>query len=90
MPQKRKNIPIEASAIMMPFFINRFDNFQLFDQESFFGRMRSSSYTPSVETSEYATLLAAAERLFAKYEKNGKISFEYETQLYVGKLKSGK
>ncbi|MBL4574891.1 MAG: class I SAM-dependent methyltransferase [Opitutaceae bacterium] len=88
-----RNVSDEVIAQMLSpegFRRHRFDNFQLFDQESFFGRMRSSSYTPSVETPEYATLLAAAERLFAKYEKNGKISFEYETQLYVGKLKSGK
>ena len=66
-----------------------FENAQVFDKEGFLGRMQSSSYTPSADSPGYAKLMAAAEMLFAKYAEKGKLSFEYDTQMYLGRFSSG-
>ena len=65
-----------------------FENVQVLDKNGFLGRMQSSSYTPSVGTPEFSRLNSSAEKLFKKYEDRGAISFEYDTQLYLGKLKN--
>lgn len=64
-----------------------FENSQTLDKIGFFGRMQSSSYTPSKNTLEYLKLMTSAKLLFSKYEKQGQIKFEYDTRLYIGKLK---
>jgi len=64
-----------------------FENAQTFDWEGFLGRIQSSSYTPQAGTPAYLKLAAAAEQLFVQYEQGGTIAFEYDTRLYVGKLK---
>ncbi len=63
-----------------------FENHQVFDKEALLGRIRSCSYTPPVGTLNYTKLIAAAEHLFAKYENEGSVLFEYDTQLYIGNL----
>ena len=64
-----------------------FANSQVFDKAGFLGRMQSSSYVPSVETPEYTKVLASAEALFARYAESGKVAFDYDTRLFIGKLK---
>ena len=63
-----------------------FANAQRFDKDGFLGRMQSSSYTPTVGTSEHAQLITAAEQLFALYEESGEIVLDYDTRLFLGKL----
>jgi ubiquinone/menaquinone biosynthesis C-methylase UbiE len=63
-----------------------FENVQVLDKDGFLGRMQSSSYTPAIGTPGYPILLATAERLFASHAVQGRISFEYDTRLYIGKL----
>ena len=84
------NIPDDAIAEFLSvedYQTFSFDNAQVLDKDGFLGRMQSSSYIPSIDTPGYPPLLAAAERLFASHAVQGKISFEYDTRLYIGKIK---
>jgi len=65
-----------------------FENRQVLDRTSFLGRMKSASYLPPVGTAEYVKLLESADQLFAKYQNNGKVSFEYDACLHIGKLQT--
>lgn len=60
-----------------------FDNSQVFDLVGFLGRMQSSSYTPKANTREHLLLIQAAEALFNSYKRDGAITFEYITRLYL-------
>lgn len=63
-----------------------FDHAQLLDRAGFLGRIQSSSYTPAVDAPGHRELMAAAELLFAKYSKDGRIRIVYDTELYLGQL----
>ncbi len=63
-----------------------FDHFQEFDEQGFLGRMGSSSYVPKVGTGAFDSLTQAARQLFAKYQENETIRFQYVTRLYLGMI----
>lgn len=62
-----------------------FVNSQIFDQDGFLGRMQSSSYTPAPNEPEFPELMIAAKNLFSKFAIDGKITFQYDTYLHVGR-----
>lgn len=66
-----------------------FANSQVLDKDGFFGRMQSSSYVPAPGSTGYLTLMAAAEELFRKYAREGRITFEYDTRMYFGRFIAG-
>jgi len=68
--------------------IERLPNWQRFDFPSLCGRARSSSYCPLLGEPNHAALLRELETLFEKYQENGVITFEYQTELYLGWLRS--
>lgn len=57
-------------------------NKQSFNLEGLKGRLRSCSYCPKSGIS-YDKLMKQLEDIYHKYEKNGIIEFEYETDLYL-------
>ncbi|GGH77409.1 ubiquinone/menaquinone biosynthesis C-methylase UbiE [Pullulanibacillus pueri] len=59
---------------------------QLFDFEGLCGRVMSSSYTPMPEHPNYDPLIEQLRKLFNRYEKNGKVTFIYETELFWGEI----
>ena len=64
----------------------KYPNVQVFDEEGLLGRAFSSSYVPTEDTAEgkkFKDLLIA---LFAKYNKDGKVRFYYQTEVYLGKV----
>lgn len=61
-----------------------FENYQLFDLEGLKGRLLSSSYVPLPGETSYEAMMTGLEKLFNKCESNGKISFDYITEVYVG------
>ncbi len=63
-----------------------FDNFQKFDLEGLKGRLFSSSYTPTPEDPEYNLLNNGIEDLFNRFNDNGKILFNYKTEIYSGSI----
>ena len=63
----------------------RFDHCQVLDLEGFLGRVMSSSYVPQSGL-EHDRLLMDLRKLFEHEEKDGVIRFEYETEVYFGRL----
>lgn len=58
-------------------------NFQDIDLNGLIGRMMSSSYIPK-EGQEHLRLISEITQLFHNHQIDGKIRFEYKTNVYVG------
>jgi SAM-dependent methyltransferase len=65
----------------------QFPNKQQFDREGLLGRHDSSSYAPKEGSDEYLILRRELETAFERYSENGKIDFNYTTELYWGKMR---
>ncbi|WP_411348531.1 class I SAM-dependent methyltransferase [Paenibacillus sp. WLX2291] len=63
-------------------FINR----QVLDLDGVQGRLRSTSYVPSVGEPGYAQMMEEAERIFNETEQDGVVYMDYETEVYWGQL----
>jgi ubiquinone/menaquinone biosynthesis C-methylase UbiE len=63
-----------------------FNNQQLFDLEGVKGRLMSSSYAPSDTDPRHKPMMIELENIFSKYNKKGKVKFEYDTRLFYGRL----
>jgi len=68
------------------FRLKQFKNVQVFDYEGVKGRLLSSSYAPEEGHPNYEPMLAELERIFQAYQNDGKVVFEYVTQMYYGRL----
>ncbi|HEX5086073.1 MAG TPA: class I SAM-dependent methyltransferase [Blastocatellia bacterium] len=68
------------------FRLKRFNNSQIFDYEGVKGRLLSSSYAPETGHPNHEPMLAELERVFQAYQDDGKVIFEYVTQMYYGQL----
>lgn len=63
-----------------------FSNHQLFNYEGLKGRLLSSSYAPPENHANYKLMLQHLREIFENHQKNGIVSFDYETNVYIGKL----
>lgn len=63
-----------------------FPNAQSFDLQGLRGRLLSSSYVPPPGHPTHAPLFQAAEAAFRQYAENGRVRFEYVTEMYFGAL----
>lgn len=70
------------------FLLKVFPNKQVFDFEGVKGRLLSSSYVPDETHSNFSAMINALQKLFDKYEKNNTVEFNYETKVYVGKMRA--
>ncbi len=66
--------------------LKSFDNYQYFDFEGLKGRVLSSSYMPNQEHKDYALMIEELKELYTRFEKNGQVVLEYDTNIYYGKL----
>jgi ubiquinone/menaquinone biosynthesis C-methylase UbiE len=66
--------------------LRTFANSQTLDCDGFLGRLMSSSYVPNVGQPGHQEIVEAAKRVFEAHQAAGKITFEYETKVYVGRL----
>ena len=64
----------------------KLDNYQLFDFDSLKGRLLSSSYIPTEESSHYLAMIEDLKQIYETYQENNGIKFEYVTELYYGQL----
>jgi len=61
-----------------------FEHRQQLDFDSLRGRLMSSSYAPKEDHPQHAPMMQALRELFDATAMNGKISFDYDTRVYVG------
>ncbi len=59
---------------------------QQFDYAGAAGRLLSSSYAPLQGHPKYAPMMQELQRIFRAHNVDGKIEFEYKTQVYYGHL----
>ena len=64
-----------------------FPTFQEFDFAGLRGRLLSSSYAPVAGHPRHEPMMLELERLFREYESAGRVRFEYDTELYFGRLR---
>jgi SAM-dependent methyltransferase len=84
-----RNVDTEAITAFFapqPFTLRKFENRQVFDYAGLKGRLLSSSYTPEPGHPNHQPMLNALRALFDKQAINGKVSFNYATLLYFGRL----
>ncbi|MFW9947588.1 MAG: class I SAM-dependent methyltransferase [Candidatus Odinarchaeota archaeon] len=63
-----------------------FYNYQDFDFEGLKGRLLSASYIPLEDSPEYEDMIKELANIFNKYQHNGIIKLEYDTEVYYGSL----
>lgn len=61
-----------------------FANSQQFDFTGLMGRLFSSSYSPAGDHPNHQKIVEEMERLFKKYNENGLVVFNYNTEVYSG------
>ena len=64
----------------------RFEFQQVFDYEGLKGRLLSASYAPEPDHPNYETMLRDVRKIFDANQKDGRVVFNYETELYYGQL----
>ena len=62
---------------------------QEFDYAGLEGRLLSSSYAPGPGHPKHEPMLAELRRIFERHASNGKVSFDYTTRVYFGRLHPG-
>jgi SAM-dependent methyltransferase len=72
-----------------PYQERTFDMRQEFDYAGLEGRLLSSSYAPGPEHAEYAAMLKELRRIFDANANAGRVSFDYTTRLYFGRIQAG-
>ena len=81
---------IETFYELGGFNLKTFENKQLFDFQSLKGRLLSSSYSPEEGHPNHEIILRKLREIFDRHNADGKVTFEYETMVYYGRLKSQK
>jgi SAM-dependent methyltransferase len=64
----------------------KFPNVQVFDEAGLLGRAFSSSYVPPEGTADGEKFKELLKDIFARYSDGGKVSFHYQTEIYLGKV----
>jgi SAM-dependent methyltransferase len=65
--------------------LRTFANYQILDLDGFLGRLISSSYVPSLGQPGHQEIVEAGKKIFEAHQAGGKITFEYETKVYISK-----
>lgn len=71
----------------IPFSAKSFSNVQVFDFEGLRGRLLSASYAPPKDHPSHEPMLAGLKTIFDTHQKDGRVRFEYKTQIQYGQLK---
>ncbi len=64
----------------------RFSFRQRFDYEGLEGRLLSSSYAPESDHPSYPAMLRDLRTLFETNQNDGRVNFDYETEVYYGRF----
>lgn len=87
---RHENVQSEIEEFYSPRPVTQVDipNFQHFDLEGIVGRTRSASYTPEPGEPNFEELYAELEKIFHAHAKEGRVTVEYDTRVYYGRLTS--
>jgi SAM-dependent methyltransferase len=85
---RQENVAADIAGFYAPAAVELavFDNWQDLDLDGLQGRLFSASYTPEPGHPDYESMLKDAEDLFQAHEVHGKVTIEYDTKLYYGRL----
>jgi len=61
-------------------------NYQDLDYDGLKGRLLSVSYIPLKDNPYFTKMLEELEDIFSRYQKNGTVKLEYDTEVYYGQL----
>lgn len=76
---------IEKFFDNQPLQIFSLPNAQTFDLIGLKGRIQSCSYAPEVGTDAHQAMTAELEKIFAEYQQNGVVQYQYKTMIYCGR-----
>jgi SAM-dependent methyltransferase len=68
------------------FLSHELPNAQEFDLDGLSGRLRSSSYAPAANHPDFPQMMNELKHIFAAYQHNGIVRFDYRTRIYAGNL----
>ena len=85
---RHENVAGKLTEFFAPdeFKLVNLDNFQYFDLAAFQGRVASASYTPEPGHPNFEAMIAGLERIFDEHNRDGMVTFEYDTRIYYGHL----
>ena len=85
---RHEKVTGEIAAFFEPetFKLRTLENAQYFDFESLKGRLLSSSYVPDRGHPNFNAMIRKLQEIFKRNQKDGTVSFEYETKVYYGHL----
>ncbi|HLB86229.1 MAG TPA: class I SAM-dependent methyltransferase [Terriglobales bacterium] len=85
---RHEHTAVALAAFFAPslFEARVFENRQEFDYPALEGRLLSSSYTPQSGHSNYEPMLRELRRIFDAHQVESRVSFEYNTRVYYGRL----
>lgn len=85
---RHENVAGKLAEFFAPekFKLVNLDNFQYFDLAAFQGRVASASYTPEPGHANFEAMAAGLQRIFDEHNRDGMVTFEYDTRIYYGHL----
>jgi SAM-dependent methyltransferase len=85
---QREVVGVDVQAFYAPGSCKcaRFSFQQRFEYEGLEGRLLSSSFAPGPEHPGYEAMLRDLRALFEANKEDGKVNFDYETEVYYGRL----
>jgi SAM-dependent methyltransferase len=83
---ERTTAEISGFFAPSPYQEQVFELVQEFDYPALEGRLLSSSYTPQPGHPNYEPMLKELRFIFETHQVKGRVSFEYDTRVYYGKL----
>lgn len=85
---RHENVASEIALFFAPepFELRTLENAQHFDFEALKGRLLSSSYAPNQDQPNFGAMLSELQEIFDCNEKQGIVSFDYDTKVYYGHL----
>lgn len=85
---QREVVSVDVEAFYQPGSCKcaRFAFRQRFDYDGLEGRLLSSSYAPGPDHPSYSAMLRDLRALFDAYQEEGQVNFDYETEVYYGRL----
>lgn len=78
---------VESLFAPHPHAFHAFQHSQFFDFESLKGRLLSSSYAPLEPHPNYPLIIQRLREIFDRYSVNSKVEFDYNCNLYFGRIK---